>query len=112
MIWFLSTVAVIVVLVLLIWRFSSIEFVAHARLLFKAWSVWLTTIGTFLGVWLASAPDNLIAIWNMLPADIKSQLPVNFAQYVSYTLIALGVASQFIRQKNLKREADRDRINP
>lgn len=112
MIWFLCTVAVIVVMVLLIWRFSSIEFVAHARLLFKAWSVWLTTIGTLLGVWLASAPDNLIAIWGALPPDLKSQLPVNFAQYVSYTLIALGLVSQFIRQKNLKREADNVRRNP
>lgn len=111
MIWFLVVVAVIIIAALLAWRFTSVEFVDHARHLFKAWSVWLTSVGTLLGVWLVSAPDNLITAWNLLPSDLKSSLPVNFAQYVSYTLIALGVVSQFIRQKNLKREVDNDRIN-
>jgi len=112
MIWFLIAVAVIIVLALLARKFTPIEWVAHTRLLFKAWSVWLTSIGTIIGVWLASAPDNLVTIWAMLPPDMKQALPVNFAQYISYILIALGVVSQFIRQKNLKREADNVRHNP
>ncbi len=111
MIWFLVGVAVMIFLVLLAWRFTSVEFVAHAQQLFKAWSVWLTGVGTLAGVWLASAPDNLVTIWNLLPADLKSSLPVNFAQYISYSLIALGIISQFIRQKNLKRGDGNDRTN-
>lgn len=37
----------------------------------------------------------------MLPPDLKSMLPVNIAQYVSYLLVALGIVAQFIRQKRL-----------
>lgn len=112
MIWFLLFVAAAILLAVIARKFTPVEWVSHARLLFKAWSVWLTSIGTVIGVWLASAPDNLVAIWSMLPPDIKQSLPVNFAQYISYALIALGVVSQFIRQKNLKREADNVRNNP
>lgn len=100
-IFFILGVLAFILIVLLIRKYTSVEFVSHARLLFKAWSVWLTTAGTFLGVWLASAPENLLMAWNMLPSDLKSSLPVNFAQYVSYSLIALGLISQFIRQKKL-----------
>ncbi|QNU44372.1 hypothetical protein IDH70_04905 [Mixta calida] len=98
---FIGVVAVIVATVLLIRKYTSVEFVSHARLLFRAWSVWLGGIGTALGVYLASAPDAIITVWNMLPPDLKSMLPVNIAQYVSYLLVALGIVAQFIRQKRL-----------
>ncbi|UQY45053.1 hypothetical protein [Mixta hanseatica] len=98
---FIGVVASVIVAALLIRKYTSVEFVSHARLLFRAWSVWLGGIGTALGVYLASAPDAIITVWNMLPPDLKSMLPVNIAQYVSYLLIALGIVSQFIRQKRL-----------
>lgn len=98
---FICVMVVIVVAVLLIRKYTSVEFVSHARLLFRAWSVWLGGIGTALGVYLASAPDAIINAWNMLPPDLKSMLPVNIAQYVSYLLVALGIVAQFIRQKRL-----------
>lgn len=101
---FVCVVVVIITVVLTIRRYTSVEFVSHARLLFRAWSVWLTGVGTALGVYLASAPDAIITAWNMLPPDLKSMLPVNIAQYVSYLLVALGIVAQFIRQKHLARE--------
>ncbi len=98
---FLAVVVVVIAIVLLVRKYSSVEFVAHARLLFRAWSVWLTGAGTLLGVYLASAPDAIISAWNMLPPDLKAMLPVNIAQYVSYFIVALGVIAQFIRQPKL-----------
>ena len=99
---FLALVVAIIIAVLLIRKYTSLEFVSHARLLFRAWSVWLGSIGTALGVFFATAaPDPIINEWNTLPPDLKSALPVNLVQYVSYLLIALGIISQFIRQKRL-----------
>lgn len=98
---FICVVAVIVVSVLLIRKYTSVEFVSHARLLFRAWSVWLSGIGAALGVYLMSAPDAIITAWNMLPPDLKSMLPANIAQYVSYLLVVLGIVAQFVRQKRL-----------
>lgn len=96
----LAVVAAIIVL-LLIRKYTSLEFVSHAKLLFKAWSVWLSSAGTLLGIYLLDAPDALLGVWRILPDDLKSVLPVNFSQYLSYVLIALGVIAQFIRQKKL-----------
>lgn len=98
---FLAMVIAMIAIVLLVRKYSSVEFVAHARLLFRTWSVWLTGFGTLLGVYLASAPDAIITAWNMLPPDLKAMLPVNIAQYVSYFIVALGVIAQFIRQRSL-----------
>lgn len=98
---FIAVVLAIIVGLLLIRKYTSVEFVSHAKLLFRTWSVWLSGIGTALGVYLASAPDAIITAWNMLPPDLKSMLPVNIAQYVSYLLVVLGIVSQFIRQKHL-----------
>lgn len=98
---FLAIVLIAVAAILIIHKYSSVEFVAHARLLFRAWSVWLTGAGTLLGVYLASAPDAIISAWNMLPPDLKAMLPVNIAQYVSYFIVVLGVIAQFIRQRSL-----------
>lgn len=96
----LAVVAAIIVL-LLIRKYTSLEFVSHAKLLFKAWSVWLSSAGTLLGIYLLDAPDALLGVWRILPDDLKSVLPVNFSQYLSYVLIALGVIAQFIRQNKL-----------
>lgn len=90
-----------VIALLLIRKYTSLEFVSHAKLLFKAWSVWLSSAGTLLGLYLLDAPDALLGVWRILPEDLKSVLPVNFSQYLSYVLIALGVISQFIRQNKL-----------
>lgn len=90
-----------VLVVLLIRKYTSVEFVSHAKLLFKAWSVWLSSVGALLGVYLLQAPDALLGAWHMLPDELKTMLPVNFSQYVSYALIGLGVISQFIRQRKL-----------
>ncbi|AUY25507.1 DUF7940 domain-containing protein [Mixta calida] len=103
---FICVVAVIIVALLLIRKYTSVEFVSHARLLFRAWSVWLSGIGAALGVYLASAPDAIITAWNMLPPDLKAMLPVNIAQYVSYLLVALGIVAQFIRQKRLSEKKE------
>lgn len=109
---FFAVLLAVIVVILLIRKYTSIEFVSHARLLFRAWSVWLGSIGTVLGIYLTSAPDTLITQWNQLPPDLKSMLPTNIAQYISYMLIALGIISQFIRQKRLVERKQQMELKP
>lgn len=104
MIYFLAFLTGIVVLVFIVRKYTRVEFVAHARLLWKTWSVWLIGVGTGLGVYLSAAPDTIAQVWLMLPPDLKAALPVNVAQYISYALIALGVVSKFIRQPKLDQQ--------
>lgn len=104
MYYFFAFVLGIVIVVFIARKYTRLEFVAHAKLLWKTWSVWLIGAGTALGVYLAAAPDALVQAWLMLPADLKAMLPVNVAQYISYALIALGVISRFIRQPKLDQQ--------
>lgn len=104
MYYFAAFIVGAVIVLFILQKYTKLEFVAYAKLLWKAWSVWLSGIGAVLGVYLTSAPDTLIHVWLMLPPDLKAVLPVNVAQYISYAMIALGVVSQFIRQPKLEQQ--------
>ena len=106
MVW-AACVAAVAVLVVVATRYTRLEFVKHAKLLWKAWSVWLASIGSALGVYLAAHPDDLVNTWNALPPELKELLPVNFAQYVTYFMIAVGVIARFIRQPDLTKEREK-----
>jgi Ca2+/Na+ antiporter len=107
---FFAIILIAIFALLLIRKYSSIEFVAHARLLFKAWSVWLASIGSALSAWVQSFPDAAMNGWNMLPPDIKSFLPQNYLGLIGAFMVAMAVMSQFIRQHKLvvqKQEMER-----
>lgn len=100
LIWLLIIVVAVIV-VLLIRKYTSLELVAHAKLLFKAWSVWLGTAGAALSASAALLPDSFLSAWNILPPDIKAILPQNLQSVIGSTLMAAAVISQFVRQKKL-----------
>lgn len=91
---------------LLIRKYSSLEFVSHARLLFKTWSVWLASAGTALGAFVQSFPDAALQAWSILPPDIKGFLPPNILGFISQAMIVLAVLAQFVRQSKLKDRAE------
>lgn len=106
----LAIIAAIVITIILLQRYTKLEFVAHAKLLFKAWSVWLASIGATLSVFLMSAPDTLLSAWSAMPDEIKSLIPSSWLAYIGPGLVMLGVISQFIRQRKLldeKRQMER-----
>ncbi|ERH64935.1 hypothetical protein N172_18995 [Pantoea dispersa EGD-AAK13] len=101
--WLLFVIAVLaaIILLLLLQRFTTLEFVKHARLLFKTWSVWLASLGSMLSAWVQSFPSSALDAWNALPADIKEILPHNYLGLIGAFMVAMGVLAQFVRQKNL-----------
>lgn len=98
---FIIAVLCVIVVVLIMQRFTTLEFVAHARLLFKTWSVWLASIGSMLSAWVQSFPSAALDAWNSLPEDIKAILPHNYLGLIGAFMVAMGVIAQFVRQKNL-----------
>ncbi|HFO0258588.1 TPA: hypothetical protein ACHIDA_004894 [Raoultella ornithinolytica] len=105
--------ALVAVLVLLLLRkYTRLEFVGHARLLLKTWSVRLGSAGALLGVWAQSFPDAALNAWAMLPPDIKSILPPNIVEMISSALVVLAVLSQYVRQPALKDKADELKETP
>ncbi|MGI6918541.1 hypothetical protein ACRCNB_10585 [Klebsiella michiganensis] len=94
-----ALLALVAVLVLLLLRkYTRLEFVGHASLLLKTWSVRLGIAGTAIGVWAQSFPDAALHAWAMLPPDIVA--------LISPALVVLAVLSQYVRQPALKDKAD------
>ena len=102
-----SLLALVAVLVLLLLRkYTQLEFVGHARLLLKTWSVRLGAAGALVGVWAQSFPDAALHAWAMLPTDIKNILPPTVVEMISPALVVLAILSQYVRQPKLKDKAD------
>lgn len=99
-IWFGGFILAVIAL-LLIRKFTPVEFVSHAALLHKTWSVRINAIAFTIGGWLVAFPDSAMQAWAMLPPDIKSVLPANVLQIISYALIGASVLSQYVRQNKL-----------
>ena len=101
--WLMFLVAVLtaIIILLLLQRFTTLQVVSHARLLFKTWSVWLASLGSMLSAWAQSFPSAAVDAWNVLPEDVKSILPHNYLGLVGAFMVAMGVIAQFVRQKNL-----------
>lgn len=98
---FLVAVLVAIVILLLLQRFTTLQFVSHARLLFKTWSVWLASLGSMLSAWAQSFPSAAVDAWSVLPEDVKTILPHDYLGLVGAFMVAMGVIAQFVRQKNL-----------
>lgn len=106
MILFALLALVSVLALLLLRKYTRLEFVSHARLLLKTWSVRLGAAGALVGVWAQSFPDAALHAWAMLPPDIKDILPANIVAMISPALVVLAILSQYVRQPKLKEKAD------
>ncbi|MBY4887721.1 hypothetical protein K5Y32_07215 [Pantoea sp. DY-15] len=111
LVWLLN-IFVMIIALLLIRKYTSLEFVAHAKLLFKAWSVWLGAISAAVTGYMMQFPNAALDAWNSLPPDLKSFIPPNLLGYISPTLMVMAVLAQYVRQNKLKDRADQMRGNP
>ncbi|EAM8407013.1 hypothetical protein AB241_03675 [Salmonella enterica] len=102
---FIAFCLVAIVVLLMAQRYNRIEFVSHAKLLFKTWSVWLASMGAMLGAWIQSFPDAAIQAWTLLPEDIKGYIPHDILGYISQGMVVIAVLAQFVRQSKLKDKA-------
>lgn len=65
------------------------------------WSVRLVALGTTLVAVFTELPDVATNLWLVLPADLKSALPVEFGRYLGYAILALGLVARIVRQRKL-----------
>jgi len=101
---FVTAVLAVIVVVMVMQRFTTLEFVKHARLLFKTWSVWLASLGSMLSGGVQSFPSAALDAWNSMPPDVKAILPHNYLGLIGAFMVAMGVIAQFVRQKGLNQQ--------
>lgn len=95
-----------IVILLLVQRYTTLEFVSHAKLLWKTWSIWLGTIGTALTAFVQAFPDAAITAWSFLPPDIKGMLPPAVVSFIGPFMMVMALMSQFVKQKKLVSERE------
>ncbi|MCX8955817.1 DUF7940 domain-containing protein [Erwinia psidii] len=100
-IFYLGAILLAIIVLMLVRRYSALEFVRHANLLFKTWSVWLASLGSALGAWVGSFPDSAMRAWQLLPADVKAIIPQHYLGMIGAFMVAMAVIAQFIRQPAL-----------
>lgn len=101
LLWFILVVLTCIIILLLVQRFTTLEFVSHAKLLWKTWSIWLGSLGTTLTAIFYAFPDAAISAWSYLPDDVKSTLPPTVVSFIGPFLMFMGLLSQFVKQRKL-----------
>lgn len=67
----------------------------------RLWSIRLSVLGTAVLIFFEGFPDVAFSVWASIPDDLKSVLPVEFAKYLGYGLIAASWVARTIRQFKL-----------
>lgn len=67
----------------------------------RMWSIRLSVLGTAVLIFFEGFPDVAFSVWASIPDDLKSVLPVEFAKYLGYGLIAASWIARTIRQFKL-----------
>lgn len=98
---FVALICAIVLLIVLICRFTNLQWVKHTRLLFRTWSVWLASSGSVISAWTLSFPDSAVQAWTLLPPDLKTLIPAHLLAMIGPFMAAMGVLAQFVRQREL-----------
>ncbi|MFN3675284.1 MAG: hypothetical protein ACK4TC_04840 [Sphingomonas pseudosanguinis] len=63
----------------------------------RLWSVRVSAIGAMLFAFLLAAPDQALAVWQALPADIQALIPN--AKEIGLVLTIAAIAARVLRQK-------------
>ena len=95
-----------VIALLLIRKYTALEFVGHAAKLHKTWSVRLQAISFTIGATITAFPDAVLHAWNIIPPEVKGNLPPNVLQYISYALIGAAILAQYVKQPKLNPPED------
>ena len=63
----------------------------------RLWSVRVSAIGAMLFAFLLAAPDQALAVWQALPADVQALIPN--AKEIGLVLTIAALAARVLRQK-------------
>jgi hypothetical protein len=87
----------------LIERIRAVRDAVRARLIddcraiWKRWSVWLSAAGALLSGFALAWPQQALAVWNSLPADVREHIPGGTMFVPTLLFVAVPIA-QMIKQ--------------
>lgn len=106
--WLITVIIMLVLLALVLRKYTRLDFVAHVKVLWRAWSVRLSVVSVLLGTMAEQFPQQALNAWAMLPPDIKGMLSPDWLHYISTSLVILAVFAQVFRQPKMRGSDDVD----
>ena len=76
--------------------------VPEARDWWRLASIRLNAIGAALLAWVTFDPVSVLAVWNMMPANLRGVIPANAFQFIALILFGLGMLARFVRQPKVQ----------
>lgn len=77
------------------------QFIENARHWWRLWSIRLNAIGLSLLAWVQIDPVSALAVWNMMPHDVRAVLPQNIVTIVGLAFFALSMIARLVVQPKL-----------
>lgn len=78
------------------------QLIDDARQWWRLWSVRLNAIGLAILAWVQFDPVSVLAVWNMMPLDVRAALPPTTVRIVGLALVALAMIARLVKQPKLK----------
>ena len=63
------------------------------------WSVRVSALGSLLFAALSLMPDQLLALWNMMPGEVRAMLPARAADWLGMILFILVIVARLLPQR-------------
>lgn len=73
----------------------------------KAWSARLSGIGAAIMALLTVWPDSVLALWQVLPAEVHAIMPQQMVTGIAAFIFIMTFASRFIKQAKLHEQNDK-----
>lgn len=77
--------------------------VPEARQAWRWWSLRFNAIGLAILGWVQFDPVGALAVWNMMPANVRAALPPHLLTFVAFTFFALAMLARVVKQPSLEK---------
>lgn len=74
-----------------------------ARIWWRLWSIRLNAIGLAILGYVQFDPTGALAVWNMLPYEVRRIAPPNILTIVGMALFGLSMLARLVHQPKLRR---------
>jgi hypothetical protein len=75
--------------------------VPEARLWWRWWSMRFNAIGLAILAWVQFDPVGVLAVWNMMPPQVRAIIPGHALTGLAFIFFALAMLARLVRQPKL-----------
>lgn len=77
--------------------------VPEAREFWRFWSMRFNALGLAVLAWVQFDPVGVLAVWQMMPAQVRDVLPEHFMTGLAFVFFALAMLARVVKQPALEK---------